>query len=132
GAGPVAPGRGGAAAQASAGAPPAKKPALAQARRVGRAVASARERPAAQASASVPSAKKPAVAQGRPLSRAVASGRDQPPSHRSRCLTGSSPGRELAYGPTKPERDVRSAGRAAAGHDCAPFALSRRQLPSDD
>jgi membrane-bound lytic murein transglycosylase A len=92
------------------------------------------ERPprAAEASASAPLAKSPALAQARPSRGAVASARDLRPHHRSRCFATSSPGRELAFGRTEPEREVRSAGRAAAGDDCAPITFSRRQLPSHD
>jgi membrane-bound lytic murein transglycosylase A len=87
---------------------------------------------AAEASASTPLAKSPALAQAQPFSRTVASVRDLRPHHRSRCFATSGPGRELAFGPTEPEREVRSAGRAAAGNDCAPITFSRRQLPSHD
>jgi membrane-bound lytic murein transglycosylase A len=91
-----------------------------------------RPRPAAQASVSTPLAKSPALVRARPVGRAVASGKDPQPHDRSRCSVISSPGRELAYAPTGPQREVRSAGRAAAGNDCAPIRFSRRQLPSHD
>ena len=48
------------------------------------------------------------------------------PKH-SGCLGTNAPGRKPGFNGTRPERDVRSAGRAAAGTDCAPITFPRHR-----